>query len=70
MTRRLGWNLDPVRGGVIINMLFNPDRRRLMRFKNTIQAILGEDWDRAACEMLDSKWSRQVKGRAGPSWRR
>jgi len=58
------FDLDPVRRGVIINMLFNLGRSRFSRFKKTIAALRAKDYDTAAVEMMDSKWARQVKTRA------
>ena len=49
---------------VFLNMLFNLGRSRFNGFRNMISAALEHDWERAADEALDSRWSRQVKGRA------
>ena len=49
---------------VLINMLFNLGFRGLSKFKRFISAMQDEDYDKAAYEMLDSKWHKQVKGRA------
>ena len=56
--------LSPVRKGVLIEMGFNLGITGLRKFKKMWAAISVEDFDTAADEMLDSKWSRQVKGRA------
>ena len=37
---------------------------RLKLFKNMWSAIHRKDYERAADEMLDSRWAEQVKGRA------
>jgi len=57
-------SLDPSRFGVLADMCFNLGVNRLLGFKKMWAAIEAQDWDRAADEMLDSKWSRQVKGRS------
>lgn len=56
--------LDDVRMEVLINMTFNLGIVRLSGFKNMWAAIKENDFDRAAAEMLDSKWARQVGRRA------
>lgn len=57
-------DLEPVRQTVIANMAFNLGFAGLMGFKNMWSAIDRRDWDRAAKEMLNSKWARQVGVRA------
>lgn len=56
--------LDDVRRGVLLDMLFNLGRPRLLKFKNMLAAIEEGDYDRAADEMLDSLWANQVGNRA------
>jgi lysozyme len=56
-------DLDPVRSCVIVNMSFM-GITKLMGFKNMIAAIKDQDFDRAAREMLNSKWAGQVKSRS------
>lgn len=56
--------LDEPRKNVLINMCFNLGITRLKRFERMIAAIQAQNWQLAADEMLDSKWARQVKGRA------
>ena len=56
--------LNAVRRNVVLNMVFNIGLPRFRQFKKTIAAIKARNWDEASCEMLDSKWARQVKGRA------
>jgi lysozyme len=48
----------------VIDMAFNLGRTRLMGFKKTRKALEARDYNTAANEMLDSKWAKQVKGRA------
>ena len=56
--------LDQVRRDVLINMAFNLGVSRLSGFRKMWRAIHDEDWERAADEMMDSKWARQVGRRA------
>ncbi len=57
-------NLDQVRQAVIENMIFNLGYSRFSRFKNTIAYLSDENYAKAAVEMLDSKWAKQVGYRA------
>lgn len=57
-------SLDDVRQRVLINMTFNLGSTRLALFKNFLAAVEAQDWDKAAAEMLDSKWANQVGDRA------
>lgn len=57
-------SLDEVRQAVILDMLFNLGKSRFLTFKKFIQAVKEKDFERAAEEMLDSRWARQVKKRA------
>ena len=50
---------------IIANMMFNLGRPRFKRFKKLIAAVNAHDWNKAADEMVDSKWYGQVG--AGPS---
>ena len=56
--------LSSPRQAVLINMTFNLGRTRLAAFKNFLAALRAADYDTAADEMLDSRWARQVGGRA------
>jgi lysozyme len=56
--------LDPVRADVIFNMVFNMGVHRVALFKNMWAAIEAQDWNKAAEEMLDSKWAYQVGRRS------
>lgn len=49
---------------ILVNMMFNMGRPRLTGFKNFRAALADGDWDRAADEMVDSRWYRQVGKRA------
>jgi len=57
-------HLNEARQAVIVNMVFNLGWSRFNQFKNMIKAIRSGDYSLASIEMLDSKWSRQVGGRA------
>jgi len=56
--------LDSVRQLICIDMAFNMGVPRLCKFKKMWAAIEAEDYPTAAKEMLDSRWAKQVKGRA------
>ena len=62
----VGWflTLGTVRQTVLIDMVFNLGITRFKRFKKLIRAIEARDWEKAATEMLDSRWARQVGRRA------
>ena len=49
---------------VIANMMFNMGRPRLSKFKGMKAGVDDRDWDRAADEMVDSRWHDQVPNRA------
>ena len=57
-------SLDDVRRAVILDMLFNLGYKRFLGFRKFVQAVKERDWEKAAKEMLDSKWARQVGKRA------
>ncbi|UCE64516.1 MAG: glycoside hydrolase family protein [Nitrospirota bacterium] len=57
-------SLNTDRRNVVLNMVFNLGLSRFRGFKKTIAAIKEKRWEDAAKEMLDSKWAKQVKGRA------
>lgn len=63
---RFDWffGLDDVRKRVIINMVFNLGFNGVSKFRNMIAAIEEKNWIRAASEMQDSRWARQVGDRA------
>ena len=57
-------SLSEPRQHVLIDMAFNLGTQGLLEFKRMLKAIREQDFIRAADEMLDSKWARQVKGRS------
>ena len=46
------------------NMVFNLGLPRLLKFKKMLAALEAHDFDKAALEALDSKWSADVGSRA------
>ncbi|SDP70000.1 glycoside hydrolase family protein [Desulforhopalus singaporensis] len=56
--------LSPARQDVLVNMAFNLGVEGLFKFRRMWAAIRAQNFDLAATEMLDSKWARQVGGRA------
>ena len=50
---------------IIANMMFNLGRPRLSKFKGMKAGVDSRDWNKAADEMVDSAWYRQVPNRAG-----
>ena len=56
--------LSDARKAVLLNMAFNLGRDRLRKFAFFCGAVMAKDWKRAADEMLDSKWAKQVGKRA------
>ena len=49
---------------VLVDMSFNMGISRLLNFRNMIKAIEQDEWDKAADELLDSKYAAQTKRRA------
>jgi len=49
---------------IIANMMFNMGRPRLSKFKGMKAGVDARDWNKAADEMVDSGWYRQVTNRA------
>ena len=49
---------------IIANMMFNMGRPRLSKFKGMKAGVDARDWNKAADEMVDSRWYRQVTKRA------
>ena len=45
-------------------MMFNMGFPRLKKFKGMYKAVLAGDWQKAADEMVDSRWYKQVTNRA------
>tara|TARA_R100001086_G_scaffold246057_1_gene177792 strand:- start:295 stop:741 length:447 start_codon:yes stop_codon:yes gene_type:complete len=49
---------------IIANMMFNLGRPRLSKFRGMKAGVDAKDWNRAADEMVDSRWYAQVGRRA------
>lgn len=52
--------LDEVRKGVLIELVFNMGLTKVLMFKNMISFLSIKDYENAAKELLDSAWSKQV----------
>jgi lysozyme len=63
---KLPWakDLDAPRYAVLLNMAFNMGLSGLLGFKNTLGMIKAGQYASAGAGMLESKWAKQVKGRA------
>jgi lysozyme len=57
-------DLDDVRKDAIINIAFNLGATRLRGFRRALAAMEAANYSTAAAEFLDSKWRKDVKGRA------
>lgn len=57
-------SLSEPQKAVLLNLAFNLGRSRLAGFRKFLAAIEAKDFERAAVEMLDSKWAAQVGARA------
>tara|TARA_R110002012_G_scaffold247199_1_gene422863 strand:+ start:4276 stop:4713 length:438 start_codon:yes stop_codon:yes gene_type:complete len=66
LDRNMPWwkNLDDNKMRVLANMSFNLGMPRLSGFKNFLGALESGDYEKAAVEMMDSKWATQVGDRA------
>ena len=49
---------------IIANMMFNMGYTRLSKFKGMKRGVDTRDWNKAADEMVDSRWYKQVTNRA------
>jgi len=57
-------HLNKARRSVIVEMIFNMGLPKVIQFVKMWEAIKSNDFNKAADEMLDSNWARQVKSRA------
>ena len=64
IVRMCNLDLNEVRRGVLINMLFNMGRSTVLKFTKMLDALEKEDYGLAADEMKDNRWYRQVGNRA------
>lgn len=58
------YGLDQARKIALVDMCYNLGFEGFCKFKRMIDALSVRDYDRAADEMLDSKWAQQVGRRA------
>ena len=58
------FHINMERSTVLINMLYNLGVPRLLGFKKMWAALSVGNFEKAADEMLDSKWAKQVGDRA------
>ena len=49
---------------VLVDMCYNLGLSKLLNFENMLDAIDARDWEKAAEELLNSRYARQVKRRA------
>ena len=56
--------LDSVRQDCLVNMAFNLGVNGVLKFVHLLIALVHGNYEAAALAMIDSKWARQVKGRA------
>jgi len=56
--------LDNVRKKVLLDMAYNLGINSLFKFEKMFNALEEDDYEKAAEEMRDSKWAKQVKTRA------
>lgn len=66
----MGLDLDPVRRAAIIDMIFNLGIGGVKKFEHFLFALKYQDWVRAANELMDSEYARQVPNRAKRNHRR
>jgi lysozyme len=66
LTDNLPWfsNIEPVRQGVLINMIFNMGLAGLLGFHKALTDMQNGMWELAALEILTSTWATQVGPRA------
>ena len=66
LDQNMSWwsEMDDTRQRVLANMAFNLGLPRLGKFKKFLAAVQEQDWEKAAVEMMDSKWATQVGNRA------
>lgn len=57
-------NLSINRRAVLLDMAYNLGWQGLLDFKQTLNSVTAGDYDKAAAQMLESIWARQVKTRA------
>ncbi len=61
---KLNLDLDSVRRSAVIDMIFNMGLAGVVKFEHFIFALRHGDYIRAANELMDSKYARQLPARA------
>lgn len=61
---RLDLQLDSVRRSAVVDMVFNMGVSGVRSFEHMLFALRHGDWIRAANELMDSEYARQVPARA------
>lgn len=56
-------NLNQVRREVLVEMVFQMGKTGVSKFVKMCQALVNQDYDTAAQEMMKSRWYEQSKGR-------
>ena len=56
--------MNLARYNAFVNLAYNIGLTKLMGFKKMLAALIVGDYDEASRQALDSKWAKQVKGRA------
>ena len=57
-------DLNDARISAMINFTFNVGIGTVKKFENTLSYMQSGEWNKAADEMMDSRWARQVGNRA------
>ncbi|MFT6778783.1 MAG: lysozyme [Paraglaciecola sp.] len=57
-------DITHTRQAVLVNMAFNLGVNGLLQFKNMLKALINEDFEEAATQLLDSRYAKQVGRRA------
>ena len=61
---KLKLDLDPVRRGILIDMIYQMGISGIRGFSRMLKALRKNDYETAADEMLESLWATQTKWRA------
>ena len=61
---KLGLDLDPLRRAALIDMLFNLGLPKVRRFVHFLAYLREKNWIKAAIELMDSEYARQLPERA------
>lgn len=66
LSENFSWfeSIEDSRKIVLLNMCYNLGWKRFLTFRRMLAALQICDYELAACEMIDSKWAKQVGQRA------